>query len=96
MKENEKILTLHPEGKNGVRIDLKKYETMRDSILSSLKESGTATHTELLNNVRNDIGDNFEGSVMWFFETVKLDLEARGAIVRQMDKIQKKIIYKLS
>jgi hypothetical protein len=32
--------------------------------------------------VEKEVNGNFEGSVMWYVTTVKLDLEARGNIKR--------------
>ena len=35
----EKILTLHPQGKKGVNISKAKYETMRKTILELLRKT---------------------------------------------------------
>jgi hypothetical protein len=34
----EKIITLHPQGRNGVNISKDKYEIIKESIISALKE----------------------------------------------------------
>ena len=79
----EKIKTLHPDqGKQGVNIDRDKYEAIRGAILSALKERDELTFQELGNKVEAAVAGNFEGSVMWYYTTVKLDLEARGHIER--------------
>ena len=39
IKEEEKILTKHPTGKNGVNMTKKKYDTIRKSILDSLDKN---------------------------------------------------------
>ena len=78
----ERILTLHPEGKKGVNISRAKYETVKDSILQILQGKGEMTFEELGRGVEGRIGGNFEGSVSWYFTTVKLDLEARGIVSR--------------
>lgn len=42
MKKVSTILTRHPQGKQGVRIDKSKYDMIRGFILSTLKERGRA------------------------------------------------------
>ena len=79
---NEKILTLHPEGKNGVNIAREKYDVMREVILDNLRQHAPLTFTALGEIVREALRGKFEGSVSWYFTTVKLDLEARGEIKR--------------
>lgn len=77
----EKILTLHPEGKEGVNIDRNKYDAVRGAILDILAEYPGATFQELTEKVDHRL-DNFQGSVPWYVTTVKLDLEARELIER--------------
>ncbi len=78
----ERILTLHPEGKKGVNIVRSKYDPVRAALLDSLREAGgELTHTELMVAVGERLTD-FKGSVGWYAETVKLDLIARGVISR--------------
>ena len=80
---NELIQTLHPDpSKQGVRIEKDKYDTMRETILSNLKQLGAVTFTELSTVVDHQLSGCFDGSVMWYFTTVKLDLEARGELRR--------------
>ena len=78
----DRILTRHPQGKRGVNISRQKYEVMRDAIIASLAASGPVTHTHLVNDVEKRLAGGFDGSVRWYLETVKLDLEARGALER--------------
>ena len=40
------------------------------------------TFAELGRRVAGQLGPEFEGSPMWYFTTVKLDLEARGLLER--------------
>jgi len=77
----EKILTLHPQGKKGVRIDKAKYETMRKTILDVLSKAAL-THNDLASAVEKKLKGKFEGSIPWYMEGTKLDLEARGIIER--------------
>ncbi len=79
---SEKILTLHPAGKAGVNIDKQKYDTVREAIILSLREHDTLSFGELTAEVRMRLEGTFAGSISWYVTTVKLDLEARGEIVR--------------
>ena len=91
MKE-EKIQTLHPNPeKTNKSISLEKYNVIKESILSILKDF-EPTHTELMEQLYQNVKDTFEGGVQWYGETVKLDLEARKIIMRTKNKPEK---YKL-
>jgi dihydroneopterin aldolase len=79
---NRKILTLHPAGKTGVRIDLEKYETIRKTIIAILKRKKKVTFEDLADDVVSKLNNRFEGSILWYYTTVKLDLEARKIIRR--------------
>jgi len=78
---DEKILTLHPEGKRGVNISKAKYDAMRATILQVLRK-GERTHDELTTAVERSLAGKFEGSIPWYMECTKLDLEARRVIER--------------
>lgn len=77
----EKIQTLHPQGKRGVNISKARYEAMKNAILEVLRNSGL-THHELTHEVEWKLKGKFEGSIPWYMESTKLDLEARGVIER--------------
>jgi hypothetical protein len=77
----EKILTKHPKGKRGVNIDKNKYDVIRKAIIESLYKN-QLTFTGLNNEIKNKLGNSFEGSIGWYVETVKLDLEANKIIER--------------
>ena len=79
---NGKFRTLHPEKKQGVNISKEKYEIIRKAILSTLHAQKEISFMKLSRAVEKQVGDSFHGSVMWYVTTVKLDLEARGAIKR--------------
>jgi hypothetical protein len=81
MKNNpNKILTLHPQNKKGVNIDLDKYDILKDYILDTLKKEGQIGAKELYEKSAEDLQSTFDGKVMWYCVTVKLDLEAREII----------------
>ena len=78
----ETIRTLHPEKKQGVNISKEKYETIRKAILSTLQKHNEMPFMKLSRAVEKEVRGNFEGSVLWYVTTVKLDLEARGKVKR--------------
>ena len=79
----EKILTQHPEsGKSGVNISKQKYDLIREALLESVHAPGAITFTDLTQDVEKRLAGEFESSIPWYVTTVKLDLEARGLIVR--------------
>lgn len=78
----EKITTLHPEGKEGVNIDLNKYNIIKDAILELLESHGSMTFNTLTKTLEFNLADSFEGSIPWYVTTIKLDLEARHIIER--------------
>jgi len=83
MAGSEYFLTIHPEAeKQGVRINRNKYNLMREAILENLRLSGPTAFAQLGDLVEDQLQKNFGGSVMWYYTTVKLDLEARGEIRR--------------
>ena len=84
----EKILTKHPLGKSGKNISKQKYQSLKDAILSALKNKGL-THTELFDELNKSLRSRFSGNISWYGETVKLDLEARKMIERTSSKPQK-------
>ncbi len=88
----DKIMTLHPAGKTGVNIDRHKYDAVREAILQSLRVSGTLTFNDLTAEVRNMLASTFSGSISWYVTTVKLDLEARGEVVRVPKSSQQRLM----
>jgi hypothetical protein len=76
------IRTLHPEKKQGVKISKEKYEIIRKAILCVLQTQKEITFMNLSRAVEKEVNGSFDGSVMWYVTTVKLDLEARGQIKR--------------
>lgn len=76
------IRTLHPEKKKGVNISREKYEIIRKAVFVVLRANKEITFMALSRAVEKQLGNKFEGSVMWYVTTVKLDLEARGEVKR--------------
>jgi hypothetical protein len=77
----DKMLTLHPQGKRGVNISKSKYDTMKKTILAILGNTDL-THAQLTAAVEKKLKGKFDGSIPWYMEGTKLDLEARGVIER--------------
>jgi len=77
---DDRILTLHPQGKEGVNISASKYSSIKESIIKALDSSSPMTFKDLVSYVRSDLADAFEGSISWYVTTIKLDLEARNLI----------------
>ena len=78
----EKILTLHPQNKKGVNISKKKYDQMAAFILDTLSKVEIMTFSDMSDLAVKELTGKFEGSILWYFTSVKLDLEARGMIER--------------
>ena len=89
---DEKILTKHPLGKKGVSISKAKYDQVKSTLIECLR-SKHLTHLELTKCANQKLEGKFEGSINWYAETVKLDLEARNIIKR--NKKTKPQRYKL-
>ncbi len=86
---SDRIMTLHPTGKQGTNIDRTKYEAMKQAILTTLQEHEDLTFRQLQGFVENKLNGNFDGSIGWYYTTVKLDLEARGLIKRSGNSPQR-------
>ncbi len=77
----EKILTLHPQGKQGVNIVKRRYDAIKDFILQKVEQHGDISFEDLSDLAEEEL-TTFDGKVLWYVVTVKLDLEARGVIER--------------
>lgn len=87
--KGEYIQTLHPlPGKTNKPILIEKYNMVKEQILHILNDR-ELTHTELMEQLYQNIKDNFDGGVQWYGEVVKLDLEARKLIERNGTKTEK-------
>lgn len=81
-KNEEKIMTLHPQGKKGVNISKEKYDTIKNFIIDTIKKHGNISYEEVSDMAIKELSPTFDGKVVWYVVTVKLDLEARGIIER--------------
>ena len=79
----EKIMTLHPQGKSGVNILKAKYDQVRKVVLEVIESEQPITFTDMFNTCNDILSEqNFDGKPGWYVTTVKLDLEARGLVKR--------------
>lgn len=81
----QKIQLKHPSGKKSITMDKVKYDLLRNALLDILSAKGESTFTEICKSVSEDLKKNqvnFQGSVQWHIEWIKLDLEANKQIRR--------------
>ena len=78
----EKILTLHPKGKKGTNILKRKYDLIKKTMLDIILKEGEIAYQDLSDRMITQLQDTFDGKVIWYVVTVKLDLEARDIIER--------------
>ena len=79
---NETIMTEHPDpAKQGVNIDLDKYELVYGAILDILMREKVMQPMPLFDRVAQDLEGQMDGSIKWYAVTVKLDMEARGVLL---------------
>lgn len=78
----ERILTRHPKGKDGVNILKRRYDVIKEFIVQTVKEHKEITYEKLTDLAVEKLSDTFDGKVIWYIVTVKLDLEAREIIER--------------
>lgn len=81
----DKIQLKHPDGKKAPAIDQYRYDLLSTAVLNYLEANPASTHTDMWQSIEQDLKKKktpFEGSVQWYLEWVKLDLEAKGKIKR--------------
>lgn len=82
MSDEPRIMTLHPQGKKGVHILQRRYDQIRRFIMETVEQDGPITFEELSDRAVDELTPVFDGKVLWYVVSVKLDLEARGLIER--------------
>lgn len=78
---SEKIQLLHPT-ESGVMIDFFTYELFKSFIERTMKKAGSLPFFELQRIAEHELAGRIKGSIPWVLISVKLDLEARGILVR--------------
>jgi hypothetical protein len=82
MKNEEKVMTLHPQGKKGVNILKRRYDHIKEFILNTIEDSVEISFQDLIDLAVDQLTNTFDGKVIWYIVTIKLDLEARQLIER--------------
>lgn len=82
MASEERIMTLHPNGKKGVNILKRRYDIIKDFILKTIEKNCETTYETIAEKAVDELTMTFDGKVVWYIVSVKLDLEARGIIER--------------
>ncbi|PWL39507.1 hypothetical protein DKG77_01330 [Flagellimonas aquimarina] len=82
MSKEEQIMTMHPQGKAGVNILKRRYDLIKDFIVNTIAEKKVITFESLGDRAVEELTGIFDGKVLWYIVSVKLDLEARGIIER--------------
>lgn len=90
MNEN-RIMTLHPDGKSGANILERRYHFIKKFIVDTLKKRGEITFKELSTSAQDKLKGKFDGEIKWYIVTVKLDLEARKIIKRVPNSTPQKL-----
>ena len=81
----QKIQLKHPQGKKAVSISKDKYELLKAETVKYLTEKKDGTFSDISKTIAQTFKDRkvkFDGSLNWYLEWVKLDLEARNVITR--------------
>lgn len=82
---DHKVQLKHPQGKKAVRISKEKYDLLKSLLVTHLRTQGPATLGGIAQAMENEFKKRrtkFEGSLAWYLEWVKLDLESRKIITR--------------
>ncbi len=83
--EEQKIQLKHPQEKKAVSINKDKYELLTTETVQYLTENKDGTFSEISQRIAQSLKEKkiiFDGSLNWYLEWVKLDLEARQIITR--------------
>jgi hypothetical protein len=81
MAADELFQAINPVStKHFLHLDTSQYDLMLAVVLANLQEHGSMTFNQLGALVEEQLQNNFDGSVIWYFTMVKLDLEACGVI----------------
>lgn len=88
----DRILTKHPNGKNGVNIERVKYDQIKAAIVAQLLKTPEQTFRGLQAEVARDLKGKFDGSIGWYYTTVVLDLQARRIVKKVDDRSPQRLV----
>ncbi len=81
----QKIQLKHPQGKKAVSISKDKYELLKTEIVKYIAKNHDGTFSDISKSIAQHFKEKnikFDGSLNWYLEWVKLDLEAQQMITR--------------
>ena len=84
--DDDRVMMQNPNtGRDDMRISRAMYEPVRAAILDAIDEAGVLPFAELRAEVEKRTPPEMwaDASVGWYTTTVKLDLEAKGLIVKE-------------
>jgi len=82
---DQRVRLKHPQRKKAVSMSKGKYDLLKQVMVKYLHAQGKATFNEILSAIEKGFKKErteFQGSLPWYVEWVKLDLEARKVIKR--------------
>jgi len=86
------MLTLRPDGRKGVVMSMRTYNSLAGFILTSLDKAVDLTLNDVLEKAQLKFSESIE-NVAWCTLQVKLDLEARGLIKVVEPVYQKRLFF---
>ena len=81
----QRIQLKHLQGKKVVSISKDKYELLKTETVKYLSKNPDGTFSDISNTIAQNFKEKkikFNGSLNWYLEWVKLDLEAKQIIAR--------------
>jgi hypothetical protein len=76
----EYVYTIHPEGKDGVKIKAEWYHSIKAYMIEILKNENEISLNSFVEMVHSQFVDELGENAGWFVYHVKLDMEARGML----------------
>lgn len=93
MAKEELIWTFKGDGRKGIQMPKKNYESLVNFILNSVEDNEELTLNALLESAQTEISDSLDGDIAWYVLQVKLDLETRDYIRLVPSPINKRTFF---
>jgi hypothetical protein len=83
MDSDEFVLAINPDPtQHSVRVEKAKYDIVREAILDNLFDHGPMTFSQLGELIEDQLRNDFDDSVKWYYKIVRQDMEVRGELRR--------------
>ncbi len=83
MNSDEFVLAINPDPMQySVRVEKARYARVREAILDALSHHGPMTFLRLGELIEDQLRNDFDDSVRWYYKIVRQDMEARGELRR--------------